>query len=223
MKEDLQFWTTLIAVFGVFVTLFITMLKFNRNSVTKADLRDTKEELNNGIEAFRLEVNKKLEEIDGRLAEAAADRRRIEEEARTERKAIEEEARADRQRIEKEAAVDREKIRQETSEGFTEAAVDRRRFEEEARAERKAIEKEARTDRQTIRAETSEGFAQASVERKAIEDDARANRQSIRDEARDERNTIEGEIIRQNQNYIEHLAYHNIKRNNPDSDDDDST
>ena len=212
MKEDLQFWTTLIAVFGVFVTLFITMLKFNRNSVTKADLRDTKEELNNGIEAFRLEVNKKLEEIDGRLAEAAADRRRIEEEAR-----------ADRQRIEKEAAVDREKIRQETSEGFTEAAVDRRRIEEEARAERKAIEKEARTDRQTIRAETSEGFAQASVERKAIEDDARANRQSIRDEARDERNTIEGEIIRQNQNYIEHLAYHNIKRNNPDSDDDDST
>ena len=212
MKEDLQFWTTLIAVFGVFVTLLITMLKFNRNSVTKADLRDSKEELNNSIEAFRLEVNKKLEEIDERLVEAAADRRRIEEEAR-----------ADRQRIEKEAAVDREKIRKETREGFAEAAVDRRRIEEEARAERKAIEKEARTDRQTIRAETSEGFAQASVERKAIEDDARANRQSIRDEARDERNTIEGEIIRQNQNYIEHLAYHNIKRNNPDSDHDDST
>ena len=212
MKEDLQFWTTLIAVFGVFVTLLITMLKFNRNSVTKADLRDSKEELNNSIEAFRLEVNKKLEEIDERLVEAAADRRRIEEEAR-----------ADRQRIEKEAAADREKIRKETREGFAEAAVDRRRIEEEARAERKAIEKEARTDRQTIRAETSEGFAQASVERKAIEDDARANRQSIRDEARDERNTIEGEIIRQNQNYIEHLAYHNIKRNNPDSDHDDST
>ena len=212
MKEDLQFWTTLIAVFGVFVTLLITMLKFNRNSVTKADLRDSKEELNNSIEAFRLEVNKKLEEIDERLVEAAADRRRIEEEAR-----------ADRQRIEKEAAADREKIRKETREGFAEAAVDLRRIEEEARAERKAIEKEARTDRQTIRAETSEGFAQASVERKAIEDDARANRQSIRDEARDERNTIEGEIIRQNQNYIEHLAYHNIKRNNPDSDHDDST
>ena len=212
MKEDLQFWTTLIAVFGVFVTLLITMLKFNRNSVTKADLRDSKEELNNSIEAFRLEVNKKLEEIDERLVEAAADRRRIEEEAR-----------ADRQRIEKEAAADRGKIRKETREGFAEAAVDRRRIEEEARAERKAIEKEARTDRQTIRAETSEGFAQASVERKAIEDDARANRQSIRDEARDERNTIEGEIIRQNQNYIEHLAYHNIKRNNPDSDHDDST
>ena len=212
MKEDLQFWTTLIAVFGVFVTLLITMLKFNRNSVTKADLRDSKEELNNSIEAFRLEVNKKLEEIDERLVEAADDRRRIEEEAR-----------ADRQRIEKEAAADREKIRKETREGFAEAAVDRRRIEEEARAERKAIEKEARTDRQTIRAETSEGFAQASVERKAIEDDARANRQSIRDEARDERNTIEGEIIRQNQNYIEHLAYHNIKRNNPDSDHDDST
>jgi hypothetical protein len=82
---------------------------------------------------------------------------------------------------------------------------------------------DAAADRQLIREEMSKGFDDARDERKAIEDGARFDRKAIRDEARVERTKIEGEIVRQNQNYIEHLAHHNTKKANPDSEEDDST
>ena len=154
MGNLIQFSAILISILGVFVTLFITMLKFNRNSVTKDDL-------NNSIESLRSEMNKRFEEVNKRLDEATADRARIE----------------------KEAAVDRQKIR------------------DEAVANRQEIRDEAVANRQEIKAEMSSGFAQA----------------------RDERKEIKREIIRQNQNYIEHLAHHNTPKANPVSEEDDST
>ena len=41
--------------------------------------------------------------------------------------------------------------------------------------------------------------------------EAATNLENVRVEARDERKAINAEIIRQNQNYIEHLAYHDVK------------
>ena len=58
----------------------------------------------------------------------------------------------------------------------------------------------------------SDGFAQARMERKEIEE-----------VSRDERKAINAEMIRQNQNYIEHLAYHNRPKTNPVSEEDGST
>ena len=127
-----QFWAILVAILGVFVTL----LKFNRNTITKEDLTSA---LNSAIEALRLDMNKRFEEVDRRFEEAAG-------------------------------------------------------------------------DREKIRREMSEGFAGARVERKEIED-----------EARDDRKEIKREIIRQNQNYIEHLAHHGTQKANPVSEEDDST
>ena len=63
---------------------------------------------------------------------------------------------------------------------------------------------QAAADREKIREEMSTGFAQARVERKEIEEVARGERKAI--------NT---ELIRQNQNYIEHLVYHNTPKANP--------
>ena len=110
------------------------------------------------------------------------------------------EAATDRRRIEEDAADDRQKIRGEMSSGFAEAAE----------------------DRQKIR-EMSSGFAEAAEDRQKIREEAVANRQEIRDEARDERKAINAEMIRQNQNYIEHLAHHNIRKASPVSEEDDST
>ena len=81
------------------------------------------------------------------------------------------------------------------------AAVDRQKIRDEAVANRQEIRDEAVANRQEIKAEMSSGFAQA----------------------RDERKEIKREIIRQNQNYIEHLAHHNTPKANPVSEEDDST
>ena len=89
--EDVHFWTILVAMFGIFVTLFLAMLKFNRNSVTKNDL-------NNSTESLRSETNKRLEEINRRIDEV---NKRLDD------------ATADRERIEAEAIAAREKIRNE--------------------------------------------------------------------------------------------------------------
>ena len=94
---------------------------------------------------------------------------------------------------------------------FAQAAVDRKRIEEEAATERQAIKDDAAADRDKIRIGISEGFANAHVERKEIED-----------EARDDRKEIKREIIRQNQNYIEHLAHHGTRKVNPIPEDDDT-
>ena len=66
------------------------------------------------------------------------------------------------------------------------------------------------------------GFAEAATDREKIRDEGTADRQWIRHEARDERRTIEAEINRQNQNYIEHLAYHNTQKPKTDLEEDDS-
>ena len=142
MEGLLQFGALLVSIIGVFVTLFLMLLKINRNSVTKEDL-------NNSIGVLRLEINKRFEEVDRRFEEAAADR---------------------------------EKIRMEMKVGFAEAAA----------------------DREKIRMEMKEGLTAASVERKRIEE-----------QAREDRKEIKGEIKRQNQNYIEHLAHHASPRANP--------
>ena len=70
-------------------------------------------------------------------------------------------------------------------------------------------------------------FAEASVDREKIRDDvtrrfaeATVDRENVRVEARDERKTINTEIIRQNQNYIEHLAHHNVKTSLVSDDED---
>ena len=91
----------------------------------------TKEDLNNSLESLRSEVNMRFDEIDRRFAEAAADRKRIEETA----------------------ALDREKIRDEVSNGFAAAAIDREKIRDEARDERQDIRVEARNERQDIRVE----------------------------------------------------------------------
>ena len=83
-----QFWAILVAILGVFVTL----LKFNRNTLTKEDLTSA---LNSAIEALRLDMNKRFQEVDRRFEEAVGDREKIRREmsegfadARVERQAI---------------------------------------------------------------------------------------------------------------------------------------
>ena len=157
----------------------------------------TKEDLNNSIESLRLDINKRFQEVNRRFEEV--DRRF-------------EEAATDRRRIEEDAADDRQKIRGEMSSRFAEAAEDRQKIREEAAG-----------DRQKIREEMSSGFAEAAEDRQKIREEAVGDRQEIRDEARDERKAINAEMIRQNQNYIEHLAHHNIRKASPVSEEDDST
>ena len=62
MLTTLQFGTILVSIFGIFVTLIITMFKFSRNTVTKVDL-------NNSTESLRLEINKRFEEVNRRFEE----------------------------------------------------------------------------------------------------------------------------------------------------------
>ena len=82
-----------------------------------------------------------------------------------------------------------EALRSEMNERFEEV---NRRFEEAA------------ADRETIRTEMKEGLTVASIERKRIEE-----------QAREDSKEIKREINRQNQNYIERLAYHGVPRANP--------
>ena len=122
------------------------------------------------------------------------------------------EAAVDRKRIEAEAVSDRDKIRQAMSEGFAQATADRKRIEAEAAA-----------DRDKIRQAMSEGFAQAAADRKDMKDEASTERKRIEEAATADRKEIKREIIRQNQNYIEHLAHHKPQKSNPVSEEDDST
>ena len=78
-------------------------------------------------------------------------------------------------------------------EGFAKAAEDRN-----------AIRAGAAADREKIRMEISKQSTAASTERKRIEE-----------QAREDSKEIKREINRQNQNYIEHLAYHGVPRANP--------
>lgn len=140
MENLFQFGALLVSIIGVFVALFVMLLKINRNSVTREDL-------NNSIGVLRSEINKRFEEVDRRFAEAAADREKIRIETR--------EGFA-------EAAADREKIRMEMREGFAEAAADREKIRMEIRewstaasVERKRIEEQAREDRKEIKSELS--------------------------------------------------------------------
>ena len=82
-----------------------------------------------------------------------------------------------------------------------------KRFEEVNRRFEEAAE-----DREKIRIEMSIGFAEAA-----------ASREKIRDEARDQWKAINAEMIRHNQNYIEHLSHHNTQKANPVLKEDDST
>ena len=140
MENLIQFGALLVSIIGVFVVLFVMLLKINRNSATKEDL-------NNSIGVLRSEINKRFEEVDRRFVEAAADREKIRMETR--------EGFA-------EAAADREKIRMEMREGFAEAAADREKIRMEIREwstaasiERKRIEEQAREDRKEIKSELS--------------------------------------------------------------------
>ena len=96
-----------------------------------------------------------------------------------------------------EAAADRETIRTEMKEGLSVASIERKRIEEQACEERKRIEE------------------QACEERKRIEEQACEERKRIEEQAREDSKEIKREINRQNQNYIEHLAYHGVPRANP--------
>ena len=120
MENLFQFGALLVSIIGVFVALFVMLLKINRNSVTREDL-------NTSIGVLRSEINKRFEEVDRRFSEAAADREKIRIETR--------EGFA-------EAAADREKIRMEIRERSTAASVERKRIEEQAREDRKEIKSE---------------------------------------------------------------------------------
>ena len=140
MENLFQFGALLVSIIGVFVALFVMLLKINRNSVTREDL-------NTSIGVLRSEINKRFEAVDRRFSEAAADREKIRIETR--------EGFA-------EAAADREKIRMEMREGFAEAAADREKIRMEIRerstaasVERKRIEEQAREDRKEIKSELS--------------------------------------------------------------------
>ena len=74
----------LVPLLGIFVTLIFVIIKLGRNTVTKGDLNNS----NNSIESPRSELNKRFEEVNRRLDEAADDRKRIEAEAAAERKEI---------------------------------------------------------------------------------------------------------------------------------------
>ena len=102
MENLIQFGALLVSIIGVFVVLFVMLLKINRNSATKEDL-------NNSMGVLRSEINKRFEEVDRRFVEAAADREKIRMETRewstaasVERKRIEEQAREDRKEIKSE-------------------------------------------------------------------------------------------------------------------------
>ena len=79
---------------------------------------------------------------------------------------------------------------------------------------------EAADARAKIREEMSEGFAKAEAAREKIRDEAAADRKQIRIEVMEARKAIEGEMSRHNQNYIEHLVYHNTRKPKPDSEED---
>ena len=82
---------------------------------------------------------------------------------------------------------------------------------------------EAVDARAKIREEMSEGFAKAEAAREKIRDEAAADRKQIRIEVMEARKAIEGEMSRHNQNYIEHLVYHNTRKPKPDAEEEDST
>ena len=88
-------------------------------------------------------------------------------------------------------------------EGFAKAEAAREKIRDEAAAAREKIRDEAAADREKIR------------------DEAAADRERVRTEVRDARRAIEGEMNRQNQNYIEHLAYHNTRNPKPDLEEED--
>ena len=96
-------------------------------------------------------------------------------------------------------------LRSEMNRRFEEAAVAREKIRDEAAAERKQIKDEA------------------AAERKQIKDEAAADRQLIRIEVMEARKVIADEMSRQNQNYIEHLVYHNTRKSKPESEEEDST
>ena len=179
MPNVYYFLGILVPILGIFVTVIIVLIKFNRNSVTKDDLRAVKDDLSNNINALRSEMNRRFEE--------AAD---------------------DREKIRTEAAADRRQMR----EGFAKAETDREK-----------IQDEAATDRRQIREEMREGFVKAETDREKIQDGAAADRRQIRTEVMNARQAIEGEMSRQNQNYIEHLVYHNTRKPKPESEEEDST
>ena len=74
MLNVYHFWGILVPVLGIFVTLIIALLKFSRNTVTKADL-------NNNMESLRSDINRRFDE-------AAADRQKISNEVRDQCKDI---------------------------------------------------------------------------------------------------------------------------------------
>ena len=104
-----------------------------------------------------------------------------------------------------------ESLRLEINKRFEEV---NRRFEEVNRQFEEVNRRfeEAAEDREKIRIEMSIGFAEAA-----------ASREKIRDEARDQWKAINAEMIRHNQNYIEHLSHHNTQKANPVLKEDDST
>ena len=106
MMSMWQFVSILVPIFGILVAVIIALIKFSRNTVTKEDL-------NNSLESLRSEVNTRFDEIDRRFAEAAADRKRIEETAALDREKIRDEARTERQDIRDEARTERQDIRVE--------------------------------------------------------------------------------------------------------------
>ena len=182
MMNMLQFAVILVPILGILVVLIIAMIKFGRNTVTKGDLTIIKDDLTNSIQSLRSEIN-------GRLAEASADREKIREEVSNGFAA---------------ASADREKIRDDMISGFAAAAVDREKIRDEM--DRRFAEVE--TNLEQLRDEMSSGFAAAAVDREKIRDEmsrrfaaAAVDRENVRVEARDERKTINTEIIRQNQNY----------------------
>ena len=93
-------------------------------------------------------------------------------------------------------------LRSEMNERFEEV---NRRFEEVNRRFEEVNKRfeEAAADREKIRMEISKQSTAASTERKRIEE-----------QAREDSKEIKREINRQNQNYIEHLAYHGVPRAN---------
>ena len=105
MENLFQFVALLVSIIGVFVALFVMLLKINRNSATKEDL-------NNSIGVLRSEINNRFEEVDRRFAEAAADR---EKKIRMEIREWSTAASVERKRIEEQAREDRKEIKSELS------------------------------------------------------------------------------------------------------------
>ena len=80
----------------------------------------------------------------------------------------------------------------------------------------RAVKDDLSNNIDALRSEMNRRFEEAAADREKIRDEAAADRRQIRTKVMNARQAIEGEMSRQNQNYIEHLVYHNTRKSKPE-------